>query len=190
MRMTATKTVSLVGIVAVAALCTQYASAATTAGARHDAQQGVAPLRNIAYQYSTATSGGTGDETFTIPNPPNGLYYASFTANFYPEGSPGAPETFGCSLIKDGTIMRAQDTASTTYDEGFYAGVNGGNVIKIDHVAQFQVFCGTDDGTSWTWGTRPVQVNLVRVDGLVQGGNMTQPAPKQRGQLQVDASAR
>lgn len=184
MRNTAVRIVTVVGIAAVAALGTQYASAAPG----HDVRHAVAPLRNIAYQYGTSTTGGSGDVEYNIPNPPNGLYYASFSANFFPAGTPSAPETFGCSLIKNGSIMRAQDTTMTASSSGFYAGVNGGNVIKIDGVSQFQMFCGTADGSAWTWGTLPVQVNLIRIDGLQAGGQLGGGAPKQRGQLSIDAT--
>ena len=178
MRITAAKTIVAIGIAAVAALGTQYASAAPSGLTTGADPHVVAP--NISYQYSTSTTGGTGDVAYTIPNPPNGLYYASFSANFFP----ATDEEFGCSLIKDGSIMRAQDTVTTLSDSGFYAGVNGGNVIKIDGTAQFQMFCGTADGSTWSWGTRPVQVNLIHIDGL-KTGSLVGGAPKVHKDLSV-----
>jgi hypothetical protein len=172
MRFSATKTIAILGIAAAAALGTQYASAAPSGSA-----QPAVPQPNVDYQYSTSGTGGTGDAVFNIPNPPNGLYSASFTANFFPAGSVSAPEQFSCSLIKDGSIMRAQSTLTSVSDSGFYAGVNGGNVIKIDGVAQFAMYGGTADGSTWSWGTRPVQVNLLRIDGLQQG-SLTGGSPK------------
>jgi hypothetical protein len=185
MRISAAKVTSVMAVTAVAVLGAQYASAAPSHQGK-DAQPNIAPIRNINYQYSTSSTGGTGDVVFNIPNPPNGFYAASFTANFFPQGSPAAPKAFACSLIKDGTLMRAQSTVTSASDSGFYVGVNGGNAIKIDGVAQFQMFCGTDDGSDWTWGSRPLQVNLVRLDGL-QAGNLTQSA-KKAGSLTIDGT--
>lgn len=175
MRLSAAKTIAAVGLATAAALGTQYASAAPSTPAAGASPQVV--QANVDYQYTTNTTGGTGDAVFNIPNPPNGLYYASYTANFYPQGSPGAPVQFACSLIKDGTILRAQSTFTSVSDSGFYAGVNGSNVIKIDGVSQFAMYCGTADGSSWDWGTRPVQVNLIHIDGLKQG-SLTGGTPK------------
>jgi hypothetical protein len=182
MRNSAARVTSVIAVAAVAVLGAQYASAAPSQHGKN-AQPLINPIRNVNYQYSTSTSGGTGDVVFDIPNPPNGFYSASFSANFFPQGSPAAPVTFACSLIKDGSIMRAQDTVSTAYDSGFYAGVNGSNTVKIDGVAVFQMFCGTADGTDWTWGTRPLQVNLLRLDGN-QAGNLGKSA-KKAGSLSV-----
>src|SRR4051794_26347769 len=113
MRISAARATSVIAVAAVAVLGAQYASAAPS----HDGRKGqpnISPIRNINYQYSTSTAGGTGDVVFDIPNPPKGFYSATFTANFFPEGSPAAPETFACSLIKDGSTMRAQSTVSTS----------------------------------------------------------------------------
>lgn len=165
MQMTAAKTISAVAIAGVAVLGAQYASAAPG----HDAHTQVGPLKNIAHVYSAHTSGGTGQVVFAIPNPGNGIYQASFAANFFPEGTPSAPETFSCSIIKDGTTMRTQSTVSTTYSSGFYAGVNGSNTIKMAAGSSFALYCGVADGTAWSWGTLPAQVTLTRLDGVSNG---------------------
>jgi len=179
MQITAAKTISAVAIASVAVLGAQYAGAAVP---RHHAHIDIAPLRNIAHVYTAHTTGGTGEVTFAIPNPGNGVYQASFAANFYPEGTPSAPETFSCSIIKDGTTMRTQSTVSTTYDSGFYAGVNGSNTIKMATGSSFALYCGVDDGTSWSWGTLPVQVTLTRLDGVANAG-LSQSAPHKGGPL-------
>jgi hypothetical protein len=183
MRISAAKTLAVMGVATVAALGTQYASAAPSSPAQGAHNTVTAALPNIDYQYSTNTTGGTGDVVFTIPNPPKGFYYASFTANFYPQAS----QTFSCSLIKDGTTMRAQSTVASLSDSGFYAGVNGGNAIKIDGIAQFYVHCGTADGSAWDWGTRPVQVNLIRLDGA-KAGNLSGGVAKVHDDLSVVGS--
>jgi hypothetical protein len=169
MQITAAKTISAIAIAGVAVLGAQYAGAAPShAPARHSAQPLIAPIRNMSHVYSVSSPGGTGQVSFTIPSPPLGVYAASFTANFFPEGSPSAPETFSCYLLKDGA-MRAQSTASSTYTSGFYVGVNGGNTIKVDPGTQLSAGCGVADGTAWTWGTRPLQVTFSRMDGITNG---------------------
>jgi hypothetical protein len=178
MQITAAKTISAAAIAGVAVLGAQYASAAPS----QDAHAQIAPLRNIAHVYSARTSGGTGQAIFAIPNPGNGIYQASFSANFFPEGTPSAPETFSCAIVKDGGIMRAQDTVSTTYSSGFYAGVNGSNTIKMAPGSSFDLYCGVDDGTDWSWGTLPAQVTLTRLDG-VSTGSLTQTARHKAGTL-------
>ena len=126
------------------------------------------PKKNIAHVYSTTTSGGTGEVVFTIPNPAPGVYAASFTANFFPAGTPSAPETFSCFITQNGS-MRAQSTISTGYSSGFYAGVNGGNTIKLVTGDVLNLGCGTADGSAWTWGTQPVQATLTKLDGMTSG---------------------
>ncbi|MDX6298661.1 MAG: hypothetical protein QOI51_2518 [Nocardioidaceae bacterium] len=168
MRISISKTGTVVAIAAVAALGAQYASAAPNHGA-NQVHNNVAPLRNIAYVSSASSTGGTGEVAYSIPTPPRGIYEGSFSANFFPEGTPSAPETFSCFLVKDGTTLRAQSTVSTTYSSGFYAGVNGSNTIKVAAGDTFQLYCGTADGTAWSWGSRPAQVTLTRLDGTVPG---------------------
>lgn len=171
MQMTAAKTISAVAIAGVAALGAQYAGAAPT----HQAHAQVAPIRNVSHLYSVSTAGGTGQVTFTVPNPGTGAYIASFSANFYPQGTPAAPKTFSCYIIKDGQL-RTQETATSTYDSGFYIGVNGTNSVKLLPTTSLTVGCGLADGGDWTWGTRPLQVLLTQVDALGVAGmsKMTQ----------------
>ncbi len=169
MRITAAKISAVVTVAAVAALGAQYASAAPShvSTSSKSANPNVAPLRNLAYQYSTATTHGTGQVSFHIPNPPNGVYAASFTANFFPQGTPAAPVVFSCYLTKNGA-MRAQSTAASTWTSGFYVGVNGGNMVKVDSSANdLEVGCGPADGSAWQFGSKPVSVTFTRLDGLV-----------------------
>lgn len=158
MQITVARSIAIIAVAAVGVLGAQFASAATSHVSK-------APTRNIAYLYAESSPGGTGQVNYQIANPPAGIYAGSFTASFYPAGTPGAPETFSCYLMKNGQ-MRAQSTVSTTYSSGFYAGVNGANTLKISAGDAIVVGCGTDDGTAWTWGTRPVQLTLTRLDGL------------------------
>jgi hypothetical protein len=177
MQISAAKTISAIAIAGVAVLGAQYAGAAPThATDKQGASPNVAPLRNISHLYTVATSGGTDQETFTVPNPGNGAYLVSFSANFFPQGTPAAPKTFSCFVVKDGT-MRAQATASSTYDSGFYVGVNGTNTVKLLSDTSLTVGCGLADGGSWTWGTRPLQVVLTQVDALTTG-SLSKAAPK------------
>jgi hypothetical protein len=170
MQITAAKTISAIAIAGVAVLGAQYAGAApahhaASSSTAKSADPDIAPIRNIAHVYSVSTSGGTGQVSYSITNPPAGIYAASFTANFYPQGSPAAPETFSCYLLKDGA-MRAQSVATGTYTSGFYLGVNGSNTVKVTSGSVFTVGCGLADGGAWTWGTQPLQVTMTRVDGL------------------------
>ena len=180
MRISTTTSVSVVALAAVAALGVQYAGAAPTSVAPHSnaatsagstvttkgtlLPQGKARA-NIAYLYSSQDSSGSGQLEYTIPNPPSGYYHASFTANFFPDGTPSAPVTFSCYLEKN-FEMRAQSTVSTTYDDGFYAGVNGSNSVKVNPGDTFTAGCGTADGSTWAFGSRPLQVSFTRIDGL------------------------
>jgi hypothetical protein len=168
MQITAAKAMSAVAIAGVAVLGAQYAGAAPTHGPAKHASADVAPIRNIAHLYSVGTTGGTDQELFTIPSPGNGVYLATFSANFFPQGTPSAPKTFSCYILKDGT-MRTQATSSSTYDSGFYVGVNGTNTVKVNSDTTLEVGCGLADGGSWSWGTRPLQVILTQVDGLTSG---------------------
>lgn len=188
MRITAAKISAVVTVAAVAALGAQYASAAPShSTSSKSANPNVAPLRNLAYQYSTATTSGSGQVSFHIPNPPNGVYAASFTANFFPAGSPAAPVHFSCYLTKDGA-MRAQSTADSTWSSGFYVGVNGANMIKVDSSANdLEVGCGTDDNSAWQFGTKPVSVTFTRLDGLV---NKSLDKTLQKGHLSAGVTGR
>ncbi len=177
MQITAAKIISAIAITGVAVLGAQYAGAASShAPAKHGVSADVAPIRNISHLYSVSTDGGTGQVLFTVPNPGNGAYIASVSANFFPQGSPAAPKTFSCYILKDG-LMRAQSTASSTYDSGFYVGVNASNSVKLLSSTSLQVGCGLADGGDWTWGTRPLQVLLTQVDALTTGG-LSKAAPK------------
>jgi hypothetical protein len=177
MQITAAKTISAIAIAGVAVLGAQYAGAAPShAPAKHGASPNVSPIRNISHLYSVSTTGGTGQVEFTVPNPGNGPYLVSFSANFFPQGTPEAPKTWSCYLVKDGT-MRAQSTASSTYDSGFYVGVNGTNTVKLVSDTSLTVGCGLADGGTWTWGTRPLQVVLTQVDALATG-TLSKAAPK------------
>ena len=182
MRISVSKVSAVVAVAAVAALGAQYASAAPSPGAK-GANPNVAPIRNIATMYSTTSTGGTGDVDYTLSPVAPGVYQASFAANFFPEGTPSAPETFGCSLIKNGSIMRAQSTVSTGYSSGFYAGVSATNTVKMNAGDHFDLFCGTADGTAWTWGTLPAQVTFTRLDGLA-GGTIS-PSKHKTGSMSV-----
>lgn len=160
---------------------------ANAAGTPHHTQSGIVagavshggsmrPLAtaqaNIVHFYNTSSTGGTGDAIFTIPNPGAGIYDATYSANFFPAGSVSAPEHFACSLLKNSKLV-AQDTSISTYDSGFYIGVNGATTIKITGSDALSLYCGTDDDTSWEWGTKPATVSLTKEDGLVVG-SMTQ----------------
>jgi hypothetical protein len=177
MQITAAKTISAIAIAGVAVLGAQYAGAAPSHGPAKHASVDVAPIRNISHLYTVQTSGGTGQESWTIPNPGNGAYIASFSANFFPQGTPAAPKTFSCYIVKDG-LMRTQATASSTYDSGFYVGVNGSNSVKLLSGTSLTVGCGLADGGTWSWGTRPLQVLLTQVDALDATGTLSKASPK------------
>ena len=186
MRIHAVKIMSVAAIAAVAVLGTVYANAgpshtavsskAAVTSTSKSANGGTlkahpfasVPKKNIAHTYTTSTTGGTGQLIFNLPNPGKGVYAASFTANFFPEGTPGAPETFSCYITKDGSML-TQATASSTYTSGFYVGVNGGNIVQLTGSTALSVGCGVADGTAWTWGTKPLEASLTRLDGITSG---------------------
>lgn len=174
MRISATTSVSVVALAAVAVLGAQYAGA-TQSSATREAEP------NIAYLYSTQENRGTGQVTYTIPNPPPGTYHASYTANFYPKGTPGAPVTFSCFLLKNGAL-RSQSTTSTTYTSGFFAAVNGSNTVQVAEGDTFEAGCGLTEDRIWRYGTRALQVSFIRADGLV---TMPLGASEQEAPLQV-----
>jgi hypothetical protein len=187
MRMSAARTMSIAAVVAVAVLGTAYASGASshnnapsnaavtglaTAGSAPSSGGSLsaitAPVRNIAHVFGTSDPGGSGQVTWTVPNPGRGTYAASFTANFYPAGSAGAPVRFSCFLLRN-SAMLSQSTVPSTSTGGFYVGVNGGNTLSLKNATTVTVGCGTDDNSAWTWGTRSVQVTLTRLDGRANG---------------------
>lgn len=172
MRISATTSVSVVALAAVAVLGAQYAGATQSSNAP-------AAEPNIAYLYSTQDNRGTGQVYYTIPNPPPGAYLASYTANFYPKGTPGAPVTFSCFLLKNGAL-RSQSTTSTTYTSGFFAAVNGANSVNVAEGDTFQAGCGLAADRTWRYGPRALQVSFTRTDGLV---NLPLGASEQQGQL-------
>jgi hypothetical protein len=168
MPITAAKAAAAVAIAGVAVLGAQYADA-VPAPLSHSVHPNIAPVRNIAHVYSTSGTGGSGEVFYDIPTLPNGVYAASFTANFFPQGTPSTPVTFSCFLTKNGS-MRTQSTSESTYTSGFYVGVNGSNTVKSVSGDSFQVGCGTADGSAWTYGTQPLQVTFTRLDGITTGG--------------------
>ncbi len=126
------------------------------------------PVRNVARLYSVAAGGGTGKESWTIPRQEVGVYAASFTGNFAPQGSRTVPKTFGCSLLKNGHVQ-AQSTAVDIATAGtWWVGVAGGNTVVVRAGDVLTVTCGLVEGQAWTWGNRPLQVTLTRLDGLVK----------------------
>jgi hypothetical protein len=138
------------------------------------------PVLNVAYSFSTATTGGTGQVFYAIPAVPRGVYEVSFTANFFPVGSPAAPITFACGIVNgtSATLYTMGTTASVTAT-GFYVGVNGAAFVRNPTSLGVQAFCGTADGSAWDFGTRPIQVTLTRLDGLSHGS--LNPSPKKKG---------
>jgi len=183
MRHTTIGTLAVIGVASIAALGVQYASAAPRSGTGNEASSGFTSVSNVDYLYSATTTGGTDYVYFDIPNPPNGWYQASFTSNFAPTDTSVA-ENFTCVLVRDGTVNRAQSTSAWDPNSGWYAAVDGINVIKIDHVHTFQMLCGTLDGSSWSFGDRPLQVNLLRIDSEI-AGNLGGGIPKHKGDLNV-----
>jgi hypothetical protein len=130
-----------------------------------DDAPGIAAIPNIAHVFTTKVAGGNGQVFWAVPIQ-TGTYAASFTANFFPEGSVSAPETFACFLY-DATsgALFAESSVSTTYTSGFFAGVNGGATIKVTHATSVSVGCGTDDATDWAFGSLPVTVTFTLLDG-------------------------
>jgi hypothetical protein len=120
-----------------------------------------APLKNISYVYNVDDSGGAGVEFYSISPPPTGVYQVSFSANFAGDGS--AAQELSCLIIKNGNKNIAQ---STTVDEpgNWYTGLNGVATIIVNPGDDLDVACGTLDDSSWTYGDRPLQVSLIRLD--------------------------
>ncbi|MEP6527054.1 MAG: hypothetical protein ABJA86_07795 [Nocardioidaceae bacterium] len=124
--------------------------------------------KNVGRVYTTAAAGGTGQVIFDVPDVPNGIYLATYTANFFPQGTPGAPIPFSCFLLRDG-IMSTQSTSSSAAASGFYIGVNGSTVVKAVSGTDLTAGCGLTSG-AWTFGTKKLTVTLTRLDGVTAGG--------------------
>ena len=130
-----------------------------------DDAPGIAAIPNIAHVFTTKVTGGNGEVLWSVPVP-TGTYAASFTANFSPQGSVSAPETFACFLLDSTSgALFAESSVSTTYTSGFFAGVNGGATVKVTHASSISVGCGTSDATDWTFGSLPVSVTFTALDG-------------------------
>ena len=126
------------------------------------------PVRNVAHLYSVTTGGGRGKEDWKIPQQEAGVYAASLTANFMPQGSHTSPKTFGCSLLKNGQLQ-AQATALDIATAGtWWVGVAGGNTIVVRSGDVLSVSCGLLEEQNWTWGNRPLQVTLTVGQTFVQ----------------------
>jgi hypothetical protein len=125
-------------------------------------------VKNVGRVYTTAANGGNGQVAFNVPNVPKGIYLANYTANFFPKGTPAAPETFSCFLLRDGTLV-SQSTGSSTYASGFYVGVNGSMIIRVVPGTNVNAGCGQVSG-AWTFGTKKLTVSLTRLDGQIVGG--------------------
>ncbi len=139
------------------------------------------PVLNVAHSYSTTTP-GSGGVIYSIPSLPAGVYEVSFTANFFPAGTPAAPVQFTCAILNGtGAILYAQDTSSSETTSGFYVGVNGATFLRNPSSLGVEAYCGTGDGSAWTWGTRPLVVTLTRLDGLTHGSLSPSPNKKARG---------
>jgi hypothetical protein len=126
-------------------------------------------VRNVGRVFTTGATGGTGQVTFDIPNVPKGIYLATFTANFFPQGTPGAPVAFSCSLLKDTLTQLSQSTSTSAAASGFYIGVNGSTVVKVVPGIDLTASCGLVSGV-WTFGTKKLTVTLTRLDGVTAGG--------------------
>jgi hypothetical protein len=126
-------------------------------------------VKNVGRVFTTTAAGGTGQITYDVPNVPKGVYLATYTANFFPQGTPGAPVTFSCFLLKDTLTLLSQSTSSSTYTSGFYVGVGGSTIIKVAPGTNVDAGCGLTSG-AWTFGTKKLTVTLTRLDGVTAGG--------------------
>jgi hypothetical protein len=164
------------------ASATGTTSAASGATVALKAVPDVGPVKNIAHSYSTATTGGTGEVLYSIPSLPDGIYEVSFTANFFPAGTPAAPVQFSCGILNgSGVNLYAQDTSLSASTSGFYVGVNGAAFLRNPSSLGVQAFCGTIDGSTWSFGSRPLVVTLTRMDGLTHGSLSPSPNKKAPG---------
>ncbi len=125
-------------------------------------------VKNVGRVFTTTAAGGTGQVTFDVPNVPKGIYLATYTANFFPQGTPAAPVTFSCFLLRDGSLV-SQSTSSSTYTGGFYVGVGGSTIVKVVSGTNVDAGCGLTSG-AWTFGTKKLTVTLTRLDGVTAGG--------------------
>ena len=125
-------------------------------------------VKNVGHVFTATTNGGTGQVTYNIPNVPKGIYLATYTANFFPQGTPAAPVTFSCFLLRDGSLV-SQSTGLSAAGSGFYVGVNGSTIVKVVPGTDVNVGCGTLS-VPWTWGTKKLTATLTRLDGQTVGG--------------------
>lgn len=152
------------------ALGGQYTEASTSrTGAAIEAAMTAKVRPNLAFVYSTRLTTGEGTISLSIPNPGAGVYALSFTTSFLPQGTPTAPQTFSCFISKEGVLL-TQSTSSSTYDSGFYVGLNGTATVKLRQSSHLSLGCGAEEGSAWSWAPRPPQVTLVRLDGITRGG--------------------
>jgi len=125
-------------------------------------------VKNVGHVFTATTNGGTGQVTYNIPNVPKGIYLATYTANFFPQGTPAAPIAFSCFLLRDGSLV-SQSTGLSAAGSGFYIGVNGSTIVKVVPGTDVNVGCGTLSA-AWTWGTKKLTATLTRLDGQTVGG--------------------
>ena len=142
-------------------------------------------LQNPAYTYTVDTGGGTGETQFTLPQVPAGEYLLTYTASFYPQGTPAAPVTFSCySINAPYTEVTSQATTTGTYDSGYYYGVTGVTAETVPASGVPRLSCGAKNsaGSSvpWQWGSRKLQVTLVKLNGRTSG-TLTSGARAQGG---------
>jgi hypothetical protein len=124
--------------------------------------------KNVGHVYKTAATGGTGQTTFNIPNFPAGAYLVTYTTNFFPQGTAGAPIQFSCFLTRN-NVNISQATGLSAAGSGFYIGVDGSTVVKLGAGIDLNIACGTLSG-AWTFGTLPITVTVTRLDGSTSGG--------------------
>jgi hypothetical protein len=176
-----TTAVSAAVIAAVAVLGFDHAGSASSRGVQ---AAPFAPVRNIAHVYTVDTNGGVGVVTYTVPIPFGSTYQVSFTANFHPAfGTPTAPVTLSCVLIKNGRVNLTQGTVQDAGNSDWYLGISGIATTKISLNGSLSVTCGTLDGSDWLWGDRPLTVTLTRLDGYVTapitaGARSLHPTPR------------
>jgi hypothetical protein len=127
------------------------------------------------YLFTTTSTGGTGNQEFSVKLPPNGYYMVSYTANFSPAGSPASPVVFQCLMQSDGNDI-SQSTAAAVSESDFAIGVNGQAPVRVLNGTNVKFYCGTADGSMWTWAAIPLRVTFARMAGEVEGAPLKNAA--------------
>lgn len=133
----------------------------STASATAAAFPMVTPAPATGYTFTVNVKGGTSYTYFDVPAIPQGNYVVSWDADFSSQGSISSPVTWVCGLY-DGNVVKGAGNA-TDVGQTFQYSVSASVSLKIKTGDKIRMFCGKEQGSTWTWSDRPLQVTFVRL---------------------------